>query len=155
MNDYYYVSKWNYDLDDAKIREQFENENTEESKRIRKITRTAVRFPRTCGPGKSPGRSGDYNFSVVSAPAPAIPAPYIAIVHGDIDRITAPPFTPSEVTDLLSAAENAWLRNTDHLAHANAASTIERFECTDLMSTQTPLAHTRQCPLMSTQMAPK
>ncbi len=53
------LSKWNYDLDDAKIREQFENE------KFRKTTRTAVRFPRTCGPGKSPGRSGDYNFSVL------------------------------------------------------------------------------------------
>ena len=74
------------------------------------------------------------NLSAVSTPAPpAIPAPYIAIVHGDIDRITVPPLTPSEVADLLSVADKAWLRNTDHLARANSASIIERFECTDLL----------------------
>ena len=37
-----------------------------------------------------------------------------------------------EVADFLSVVDAAWLRNTDHLARANAASVIERFGCTDL-----------------------
>ena len=44
----------------------------EKSERFRKITRTAVRFPRTCGPGKSPGRSGTNNFSLVRVESSSI-----------------------------------------------------------------------------------
>jgi hypothetical protein len=102
-------------------------------KPLSKPTIPVVAVPTRQSPRPQRKRTSDiYAYSAVSAPAPAIPAPYIAIVHGDIDRITAPPLTPSEVANLLSAADNAWLRNTDHLARANAASIIERFECTDL-----------------------
>jgi hypothetical protein len=70
--------------------------------------------------------------SVAAAPIPSIPAPYLAIVHGDKDSISPPNLTRLEVAALLPVADAAWLRNTTHLSRANAASVIERFECTDL-----------------------
>ena len=73
-----------------------------------------------------------YAYSFVAAALTSIPAPYLAIVHGYTDRISTPNFTRLEVAALLSVADAAWLRNTTHLSRANAASVVERFECTDL-----------------------
>jgi hypothetical protein len=70
--------------------------------------------------------------SVTAAPLPSIPAPYLVIVHGDTDSISSPDLTRLEVAALLSVADAAWLRNTTNLSRTNAASVIERFECTDL-----------------------
>ena len=47
--------------------------------------------------------------------------------------ISTPHLTRLEVANFLSVADAAWLRNTDHLARANTASVIERFEFTDLL----------------------
>ena len=47
---------------------------------------------------------------------------YFAILNGDLyNALRAPTLTKSEVSDLLSAADAAWLGNIDHLAQANAA----------------------------------
>jgi hypothetical protein len=59
-------------------------------------------------------------------------APYLAIAHGESNKIGTTHFTQLEAADLISVADTAWLRNTDHLARANTVSVIERFECTDL-----------------------
>ena len=84
-------------------------------------------------PPKSTRTSDIYAYSSGIDPSPTpVPAPYIAIVHGDLDMISTPHLTRLEVANFLSVADAAWLRNTDHLARANAASVIERFECTDL-----------------------
>ena len=54
-----------------------------------------------------------------------VPEPYIALVHGDTDNaFSAPILTRSEVSNLLSAADAAWLKNIDHLAQANAAAPL-------------------------------
>jgi hypothetical protein len=47
---------------------------------------------------------------------------YLAILNGDLyNAFCAPSHTSLEVSDLLSAADAAWLGNIDHLAEANAA----------------------------------
>ena len=44
-----------------------------------------------------------------------------------MDRISTPHLIPVEVADAV------WLRHTDHLARANTASVIERFDCPVLL----------------------
>jgi hypothetical protein len=78
--------------------------------------------------------SAIYTYSSVTVtPTTPVPVPYIVIVHGDLDMISTPHLTRLEVVDLLSVADAAWFRHTDHLARANTASVIERFECTELL----------------------
>ena len=51
--------------------------------------------------------------------------PYIALVHGNEDTtFIEPALTRSEVSDLLSAADAAWLQNVNHLAQANAVAPL-------------------------------
>ncbi len=51
--------------------------------------------------------------SVIDAPStPPVPAPYIAIVHGDLDMISTPHLTRLEVANFLSVADAAWLRTS-------------------------------------------
>eukprot|EP01036_Dinobryon_divergens_P061842 gene61842-biopygen29750 len=54
------------------------------------------------------------------------PAPYLAIIHDDSNDniISSPTLTRTDVTDLITAADAAWLSTVDHIAHANAAPTL-------------------------------
>ena len=57
--------------------------------------------------------------------AVTVPAPYIDIIRGDNDTISAANLNRAEVAELLSAAATAGFRTTDHLARAAAASAFE------------------------------
>jgi len=99
-------------------------------------------------PPKSTRTSDIYAYSSGIDPSPTpVPAPYIAIVHGDLDMISTPHLTRLEVAEFLSVADAAWLRNTDHLARANAASVIERFECMMTLKSVTHLPTPMRAPL--------
>eukprot|EP01036_Dinobryon_divergens_P033664 gene33664-biopygen26658 len=62
-----------------------------------------------------------FGYSVHTVPE----EPYLAFVHDNMDNdFSAPTLTSSEVSDLLSAADAAWLQNVDHLAQANAVAPL-------------------------------
>ena len=50
--------------------------------------------------------------------------PYVTLIRDDLETLSQPTLTRSEVAELLSAADAAWLQNVDHLARANAAKPL-------------------------------